>query len=505
MKTKGNISISAMLARILSGSVGALFLLLGVGFLTLPEVFATGFFVEPARAVGINAIRGDFGGLFLGMSVFCLLAMVFRRRGFLAVPLVFLLLIVTGRIVSVIADDVPPAAAGSILVELVLIAILALAAVMFSADRGVMPNSRFKAKELLRRDVLAGVGAVFLILVAIFSSQKEIGMMLVENLVSQNINADVIGSLPDGLHVGLSGAGSPMPDSKRVGPGVFVIAGTNYYVIDAGPGCARKLELMRLPSGRIQAVLLTHFHSDHIAELGELMLKRWASGSNEVPLEIIGPQGVQTVVQGFNLAYSLDDMYRVAHHGPNTVPPSGAGGVAKPFDFPEGKNQTVVIDSDGVKVTAFIVDHRPVRPAVGYRFEYKGRSLVISGDTLPSEVLTHNSAGVDLLLHEALQPNMVRILTDVNKKYGRSNLAAITKDILSYHTFPEEAARIAEEADVGHLVFYHIIPPLPVSTLNTAFLGEAKRYFSGPITIGCDGMLFSLPAGNKKILRKWLL
>ena len=164
----------------------------------------------------------------------------------------------------------------------------------------------------------------------------------------------------------------------------------------------------------------------------------------------------------------------------------------------------VIIDADGVKITAFLVNHRPVEPAVGYRFDYKGRSLVISGDTLPSETLRRQSARVDLLLHEALQPTMVRMLGDINRKGGRANIARITTDILDYHTFPEEAARIAEDAGVRQLVFYHIIPPLPVSVLGELFLGDAKESFSGAISIGVDGLMFSMPAGSRSVDKEWI-
>ena len=205
------------------------------------------------------------------------------------------------------------------------------------------------------------------------------------------------------------------------------------------------------------------------------------------------------------MAYSLDSGYRVAHHGQVTTPPTGAGGVAKTFDFPPGKEATIIMNDGDLKITAFLVDHRPVAPAVGYRFDYKGRSVVISGDTLPSESLVRQAGGVDLLLHEALQPSMVRALGSINRAAGRSNIASISEDILNYHTFPEEAARIAEVVGAKHLVFYHILPPLPVSAVNALFAGDAKRFYSGPITIGVDGMLFSMPAGRSEILKRWML
>ncbi len=504
MMPQGRMYALDTVLRILAGLVGLFFLLLGLGFLALPEVSATGFLVEPARAVGINAIRGDFGALFLGMGFFCLLGTLTIHRRLLVVPIVFLTLVVIGRLTGLVIDDVPNVVAASLAMELIFLIILVLSVITFSSKQAPLKND-LTVMVFFNYKVLAGFAMVILVLTGIFLSQKTIGMTMVKVITKQFNTRDVIADLPDGLHVGLSGSGAPLTDAKRACPSAFVIAGRNLYVVDTGPGSTRKFELMKLRPGNIKAVLLTHFHSDHIGELGELMLKHWAGGSTREPLEVFGPQGVETVVRGFNLAYSIDAQQRVAHHGPETVPPSGAGGVAKPFGFPPGKEGVVIINTDGLTVTAFLVDHRPVEPAVGYRFDYKGRSLVISGDTLPSESLRRQAAGVDLLVHEALQPTMMRAISNVSKKNGSTNVANITADILSYHTFPEEAARIAEAAGAQHLLLYHLLPPLPVSALNKAFLGDAKKYFSGTITIGVDGLLFSLPAGSKDIRKKWLL
>ncbi len=504
MMTKKQINSLEIVFRILAGVVGCIFLVLGIGFLTLPEVFANGFFVEPARAVGVNSLRGDFGALFLGMSFFGLLGTLTRHRRLLFVPIVFLVIVVAGRITSLIVDDVPNVVADSIVAELIFITILGLSVVASSAKTET-PDHGMSLGEYFNYKLVAGIAVVIILIAGVFMARKQIGMKMLAVIAAEFTQKDVIGDLPDGLHVGLAGAGAPLPDAKRAGPCTFVIAGKNFFVVDAGPGSIRQLELMKLRLGDIKAVLLTHFHSDHIAGLGELMLKRWAGEARPDPLPIIGPKGVDTVVQGFNLAYSLDAGYRVAHHGSTTTPPTGAGGVAMPFDFSAGTRDVVVIDDGGVKVTAFLVDHRPVKPAVGYRFAYKGRSVVISGDTLPCESLRRQAAGVDLLLHEAMQPAMVRTLGQLIRSSGRNNVADISRDILNYHTFTEEAARIADSAGVGHLVLNHLLPPLPVTALNSAFLGEAEKYYSGPITVGADGMLFSMPAGSSRIIKKWLL
>jgi ribonuclease Z len=303
----------------------------------------------------------------------------------------------------------------------------------------------------------------------------------------------------DGLYAFLCGTGSPMPDIKRAGPCIAVAAGRRFFVIDAGQGSTRNALLMRLPVDRTDAVLLTHFHSDHIADLGELALQRWVRGSAETPINVVGPIGVDQVVEGFNLAYRLDAQYRVAHHGPKTVPPSGSGGIAMPFELSsEPDSSAVVFDDDDVMVTAFRVDHRPVDPAVGYRIDYKGRSLVVSGDTVYSESVLSHSQGADLLFHDALNAAIIGIVNENADLADVSSAAAVTSDILSYHAAPQDAARIAQAAGVRRLVLYHLIPPVP-ALMKRAFVGDATKYFKGPIDIAEDGMMFFLPPGGNDI------
>ena len=158
-----------------------------------------------------------------------------------------------------------------------------------------------------------------------------------------------------------------------------------------------------------------------------------------------------------------------------------------------------------ILVIAFLIDHRPVIPAFGYRFDYKGRSVVISGDTLPDETLRRESRDVDLLLHEVLDPEMLSIMNQAAAQSNSEVVRNVTHDILTYHTFPEEAARIAKEANAKHLVFHHIIPPVPMTIFHQAFLGDSRQYFDGPITMGIEGMLFSLPSNSQKIEKGWLL
>jgi ribonuclease Z len=165
----------------------------------------------------------------------------------------------------------------------------------------------------------------------------------------------------------------------------------------------------------------------------------------------------------------------------------------------------VVLDDKGLKVTAFRVNHAPVEPAVGYRFDYKGRSIVISGDTTKVPSVVAISKDVDILLHEALQPKLVGLLGDAFRNKKMDNLAHVMRDILTYHTTPEEAAQVASESGAKQLIFNHIVPPMPVRFGYPAFVGDAAKFYKGPITVGEDGMLFSLPANSGELIKKRLM
>ena len=343
--------------------------------------------------------------------------------------------------------------------------------------------------------------------IAIKSQQARIGSAMFERAVGERVGRDATAGLVDGLHVALCGTGSPLPNPERAGACNVVIAGKHIFVVDIGEGGGRNINMMGIPLGRIEGVFLTHFHSDHIDGFGPLMLGRWTGGPNKSPLPVHGATGVDQVVAGFNEAYSIDNGYRTGHHGPAIAPPTGAGATAIPFALPEeGKGDTVVVlEEDDLKVTAIRVDHGPVKPAVGYRFDYKGRSLVISGDTSKSTSLIAAARGADLLVHEALQPRLVRMMTAALEKKGQRKLAQITRDILNYHTSPEEAAEVAKAAGVKELVLSHIVPSIPSKFFYPAFLGDAAARFGGPVIVGEDGMMFSLPAGNSEITRSKLM
>lgn len=356
----------------------------------------------------------------------------------------------------------------------------------------------------LKRIALVSAGLLVIGVAAAFIFQAQIGMWLFDRAVAQRIvDGDALAKLDDGLHLGLCGTGSPMPNLDSAGPCNVVIAGDQVYVVDIGEGGNETLNVMGISPARADGVLLTHFHSDHIDGLGPLMLFHWTRGSATSPLPVYGPTGVEKIVDGFNAAYATDNTYRIAHHGVQTVPPGGAGGIARPFAM-TGKTM-MVLERDGLTITAFAVNHDPIKPSVGYRFDYKGRSLCISGDTKKSANLETACKGVDILVHEALQPRMVERMAIASAKSGQAGATKILRDIQDYHTTPEQAAESAETAGAGMLVLSHLVPPMPSAYLHAAFLGDAGSRFDGPIVVGADGMLFSLPPGSKQIDRSRLM
>jgi len=354
----------------------------------------------------------------------------------------------------------------------------------------------------VKRGVIALIGVGLVLVIGFNLFKKQIAERAFNQGVERNAGINRSAGLPDGLHVYLCGTGSPMADPRRAGPCLGILAGQKAYVFDVGSGGSRNLGSMGFPMPRLQGVYLTHLHSDHIDGLGELLLGSWIGGARSTPTPIHGPVGTADVVDGFNMAYRIDSTYRVAHHGTGIANPAGFGGQAVEIELPAGPaGQSVVFDDGDLRITALRVDHAPIDPAFGYRIDYKDRSVSISGDTIYHPGFVAASQGVDLMLHEALNKEMVSAIGARLAERGQARGAKIFADILDYHATPEDAARAAQEAGVRELVLYHLVPPLPVDLIELAFVGEAKSYFDGPITVGRDGMLISLPAGSEEVIR----
>jgi len=305
----------------------------------------------------------------------------------------------------------------------------------------------------------------------------------------------------DALRVAVCGSSSPLPSAARAKPCVAVFAGGKFYVVDAGPESVENLVLWGVPLSAIGGVLLTHFHSDHIGDLGELHLQTWANGRPE-PLAVYGGPGVEHVVDGFNTAYRLDQGYRTAHHG-ERVMPSATWGWSRIRSSSAGHRRRQRIarrssaDSGGLRIT----------PAYAYRFDYKGRSVVVTVDLKYHPPLAKAASGADILLSEAISLSMTRSLQTAARGVGRDRQAAILHDIEDYHITPAQAAAVANAAGVKLLAFYHLLPSPDGALPRRLFSQGVNEARHGDWTIADDGSLYSLPIGSDVVqigrIREW--
>ena len=322
-----------------------------------------------------------------------------------------------------------------------------------------------------------------------YANRDALLLRAYERAVDKAIGRDIVADLdPKALHVAFCGTGSPLPSRDRAAACTAVFAGGKLFVFDAGEGSGKTLSLMGLPLGKIEGVYLTHLHSDHFEGLGPLALQRWAGTSASTPLALFGPAGTDKIAAGLKLAYQPDSQFRIAHHGPKVVPPSGFGFTATILQ------PGVFYNKDGIRITAFPVHHDPVTPAFGYRIDWQGKSVTLSGDTAKSQTLANVAKGTDLLVHEVLNPNLTEIMAQAAERHGQKNRAKIFRDIPGYHSSPDVAGDVATQAGAKMLAFTHIVPAVPGPMMRLVIAGADKHY-AGPIRAMRDGDLLSI-TGN---------
>jgi len=277
------------------------------------------------------------------------------------------------------------------------------------------------------------------------------------------------------IEVTLLGTGSPIPDPNRAGPSTLVQAGGQVFLVDCGRGALQRAAAVGVGAAGLSALLLTHLHSDHIAELGDVLITSWISNfaPDPAPLPIIGPPGTAETVEATLKAFGHDIGYRIAHHADLNGPP--------PIEVHEC-TEGPVWDRDGVTIRVAPTDHRPVVPTIGFRIEFDGASVVLAGDTVPCASLDELSAGADALVHTVIRKD---ILTQVPQQ--RVN------DVCDYHSSVQEAAATAARAGVGILVMTHYVPAIAPGQ-EEQWRALAAAEFGGRIELGDDLHRVEVPA-----------
>ncbi len=280
----------------------------------------------------------------------------------------------------------------------------------------------------------------------------------------------------------LLGTGAPVPSIERFGPSILVEAGGQKLLFDCGRGTAQRIWQLKIPLGKIDALFLTHLHSDHVVGIPDLWLTGWIPatyGRRSMPFNMFGPSGTKDMMSKLEDAFSWDINTRRKE---NNKADSGALVVAT--DIAEG----FVWEKNGIKITPFTVRHSDfIDSALGYKIEYGGRSVVLSGDTRYSENLINHAKDVDLLVHEVAAAN------------EKSMQSPLIRQILGFHTSPEEAGKIFDKTKPRLAVYSHIVlltsdPSIPPPTADEV-LSRTKTIYKGELQMGED--LLSIEIGDK--------
>tara|TARA_B110000503_G_scaffold21084_1_gene31958 strand:+ start:6695 stop:7648 length:954 start_codon:yes stop_codon:yes gene_type:complete len=296
--------------------------------------------------------------------------------------------------------------------------------------------------------------------------------------------------LPDSksLRVYVCGSASPLGMGQAQAC-IAVVTPEHFFLIDSGAGSTDNISRLSLPTSELDGLLLTHFHSDHIAEIYEINLNSWVQGRPQ-PLTVYGPQGVAEVTNGVNATYRQDRIYRTGHHGEDLLPP--ALGVLAHKTIVPG----IIFEDGDLKITAYLAEHPPIHPAVGYRFDYRGRSVVISGDSNVTGETLKIVDGADLLLHDALSLPTVTALSDALGAVGQSRQSKIVSDVMDYHASTDSLIVLAEQSNVDMVAFYHLVPVPPNSVVEDIFMRGAPDNF----LLTEDLMWFDLPIDSDDII-----
>lgn len=284
-----------------------------------------------------------------------------------------------------------------------------------------------------------------------------------------------LGAQLDTMVVTLLGTGTPNPRLAHLGPSTLVEAGGLRLLFDVGRGTTIRLEQLGVRTATVSAVFFTHLHSDHTNGLPDLWLTGWLPpfGARATPVRLYGPTGVARLAHGLAEAFGDDIRIRSATE---KLPLSGVA--LEPHEF---SSDTVVFESNGVRVSTFLVNHTndSISLSLGYRVDFRGRSVVVSGDTRYSPNLIAHARGVDVLLHEvSMAPESMQSIPAV-------------RTIMNGHIQPVDLARVFTQTQpkIGVLTHFAIPPNRNGPDLTPADAVAAIRLgYSGRVEAGEDLM-----------------
>jgi len=270
----------------------------------------------------------------------------------------------------------------------------------------------------------------------------------------------------------LGTGGGPRPRKASSAPAQVVVANGTPYVIDCGDGVARQLVFAGVPLDTLRHIFITHQHSDHNADYGNLIWLAWTAGLR-TRVDAWGPPPLAKMTRLFFEMNAYDIDTRIANEGRVALVPL--------VHVHERSEAGLVMQDENVKVTAALVDHPPVVPAFAYRFDAVDRSIVFSGDTARSESVVRLAQGADVLVHSALYvPAVDRMVARV------PNAARLKESIITHQTSAEDAGRVAQAAGVKTLVLTHLVPPDDPEVTEQMWRDAAQAHFRGQVIVGRD-------------------
>ncbi|MDJ0943172.1 MAG: MBL fold metallo-hydrolase [Kiloniellales bacterium] len=284
------------------------------------------------------------------------------------------------------------------------------------------------------------------------------------------------------MRVTLLGTGCPVVSTERFGPAQLLRHGPSAVLVDCGSGVTQRLLAAGLSGRDLDALLLTHLHSDHIVDLFQLVISSWHQGRDR-PQRVFGPRGTRTYVDGLMALWRPELEQRIAHE----ARPSTAALEVEVTEIGGGQR----LEIGGFDIRVIEVEHLPVKQAFGFVFapaEAQGPRIVLSGDTRRCEVLIAAARGAEVLVHEVMVHREMPVIEGVRTAEGLANVA-------SYHTLSDQVGRIAAEAGVGCLVLTHFVPP---GCDRQALLDEVAADFGGPLLVGED--LMTVDAATRQVV-----